>query len=82
MGDTVTPKRADRFIHARYLADGATPPYDSDASYREHVVTSVKATGPVTLVFHTTAQAWDAGNPRASWYFRLDRESEHVRRWL
>lgn len=77
-----TPKRGDRFIHARFLADDAKPPYDSDASYREHVVTSVKTSGTTTLVFHTTASGWDAGNPRASWFFDLAKVGETVRRWL
>ena len=35
------PKTGDRFIHARYLADDASPPYDSEASYAVHVVTRV-----------------------------------------
>ena len=77
-----TPKRGDRFIHARMLADGAEPPYDTDESFRVHVVTSVKTLGDDTLICHTTAEAWDAGNPLAAWYFKLSDKAKAVRRWL
>jgi len=75
------PKKGDRFIHARYLRTRAQPPY-TDASYAEHVVTSVRTSGPTVVVMHTTAEAWDKGNHRGSWFFTLDKEAEHVRRWL
>jgi len=83
MGDAVNrPKTGDRFIHARYLASDARPPYDTDESYAVHVVTSTRASGDTVVVLHTSADAWDAGNHRGQWFFTLDRESESVRRWL
>ena len=77
-----SPRTGDRFIHARFLADDAQPPYDSEASYAVHVVTSTRASGDTVIVLHTTAQAWDRGNHRGQWFFKLSAESESVRRWL
>jgi hypothetical protein len=81
-GGVVNPKPGDRFIHARFLADDAKPPYDTDESYREHVVTSTRKSGDDVIVLHTTAQAWDRGNHCGQWFFKLSAESESVRRWL
>lgn len=75
------PRTGDRFIHARYLRDDARPPY-TDASYAEHVVTSVRTSGQTVVVMHTSAEAWDAGNHRGQWFFTLDKASGSVRRWL
>ena len=76
------PKRGDRFIHARMLADGAEPPYDTDEKFRVHVVTAVKTIGSETIICHTTAEAWDADNKRTAWYFKLSDKSKAIRRWL
>ena len=41
-----------------------------------------RASGDTVIVLHTTAQAWDRGNHRGQWFFKLSAESESVRRWL
>jgi len=80
------PKPGDRFIHARFLADDAKPPYDTDDKYRVHVVTAVRhwrhpAPG-FTVIYHTDAKSYDAGNRKGAWSFHSTAMTDHVRKWL
>jgi hypothetical protein len=71
------PKKGDRFIHLRYLAEGATPPYDTDDKYQVRVVTFVETGADYTLVYHAAENS-----SRSDRKFLMSREKESVRRWL